>query len=126
MKANAKTTAVSSLPKSDLIRMYQGFPTLTLFQTALADTPPEIYEVVVEILKNRNISKRDVYEMKCHAHSLFSKEEQLKDPDHYLHIKMWVGDLCWDMEKDKDLWNLLHKRVVKGLIRLADEADKEI
>lgn len=124
MKATAKTTAVSS--HSSLIRMYQGLPTLTLFQTALADTPTEIYEVLVEILKSRNISKRDVYEMKSYSLSLFSKEEHLKDPDHYLHIKMWVGDLVSDMEKDAKLWRLLLKRVTNGLIDLADEVDEAL
>lgn len=121
MKATAKTT---TLPTAALVRMYQGLPTLTLFKSALADTPTEIYEVVIDILKTRNISKRDVYEMKCHALSLFSKEEQKEDSDHYLHIKMWVGDLVSDMEKDAKLWRLLFKRVTNGLIDLADEADE--
>lgn len=121
MKATAKTTA---LPTAALVRMYQGLPTLTLFKSALADTPTEIYEVVIDILKTRNISKRDVYEMKCHALSLFSKEEQKEDSDHYLHIKMWVGDLVSDMEKDAKLWRLLFKRVSNGLIDLADEVDE--
>lgn len=121
MKATAKTTA---LPTAALVRMYQGLPTLTLFKSALADTPTEIYEVVIDILKTRNISKRDVYEMKCHALSLFSKEEQKEDSDHYLHIKMWVGDLVSDMEKDAKLWRLLFKRVTNGLIDLADEVDE--
>lgn len=122
MKATAKLTV--SLPTAALVRMYQGLPTLTLFKSALADTPTEIYEVVIDILKTRNISKRDVYEMKCHALSLFSKEEQKEDTDHYLHIKMWVGDLVSDMEKDAKLWRLLFKRVSNGLIDLADEADE--
>ena len=113
-----------TLPTKALVRMYQGLPTLTLFKSALADTPTEIYEVVIDILKTRNISKRDVYEMKCHALSLFSKEEQKEDSDHYLHIKMWVGDLVSDMEKDAKLWRLLFKRVTNGLIDLADEADE--
>lgn len=121
MKATAKTTA---LPTAALVRMYQGLPTLTLFKSALADTPTEIYEVVIDILKTRNISKRDVYEMKCHALSLFSKEQQKEDSDHYLHIKMWVGDLVSDMEKDAKLWRLLFKRVTNGLIDLADEVDE--
>jgi hypothetical protein len=121
MKATAKTT---TLPTAALVRMYQGLPTLTLFKSALADTPTEIYEVVIDILKTRNISKRDVYEMKCHALSLFSKEEQKEDSDHYLHIKMWVGDLVSDMEKDAKLWRLLFKRVSNGLIDLADEVDE--
>lgn len=121
MKATAKTT---TLPTAALVRMYQGLPTLTLFKSALADTPTEIYEVVIDILKTRNISKRDVYEMKCHALSLFSKEEQKEDSDHYLHIKMWVGDLVSDMEKDAKLWRLLFKRVTNGLIDLADEVDE--
>lgn len=121
MKATAKTTA---LPTAALVRMYQGLPTLTLFKSALADTPTEIYEVVIDILKTRNISKRDVYEMKCHALSLFSKEQQKEDSDHYLHIKMWVGDLVSDMEKDAKLWRLLFKRVSNGLIDLADEVDE--
>jgi len=122
MKATAKLTV--SLPTAALVRMYQGLPTLTLFKSALADTPTEIYEVVIDILKTRNISKRDVYEMKCHALSLFSKEEQKEDSDHYLHIKMWVGDLVSDMEKDAKLWRLLFKRVSNGLIDLADEVDE--
>jgi len=122
MKATAKLTV--SLPTAALVRMYQGLPTLTLFKSALADTPTEIYEVVIDILKTRNISKRDVYEMKCHALSLFSKEQQKEDTDHYLHIKMWVGDLVSDMEKDAKLWRLLFKRVSNGLIDLADEVDE--
>ena len=126
MKANIKNPAVSTLPTKALVRMYEGLPTLTIFQSALAGTTSEIYEVSVEILKSRNISKRDVYEMKCHALSLFSKEEQREDADHYLHIKMWVGDLCYDMEKDAKLWRLLFKRVTNGLIDLADEADEAL
>ena len=122
-----------TLPTAALVRMYQGLPTLTLFKSALAVPVPYlpiqgkgfgIYEVVIDILKTRNISKRDVYEMKCHALSLFSKEQQKEDTDHYLHIKMWVGDLVSDMEKDAKLWRLLFKRVSNGLIDLADEVDE--
>ncbi len=124
MQANIKT-AVSTLPTKALVRMYEGLPTLKIFQSALA-ADSEIYEVLVEILKSRNISKRDVYEMKCHALSLFSKEEQREDPDHWTHIRMHVGDLVSDMEKDAKLWRLLFKRVTNGLIDLADEADEAL
>jgi len=125
MKANIKNPAVSTLPIAALVRMYEGLPTLTIFQSALA-ADSEIYEVIVDILKSRNISKRDVYEMKCHALSLFSKEEQREDPDHWTHIRMHVGDLVSDMEKDAKLWRLLFKRVTNGLIDLADEADEAL
>ena len=106
-------------------RMLQDLPTLTVFQTAIRAVDFDISEAAIHVLNQRVISDEEVLEARTYVLNLFDPKEQRADADHYLHIKMWLSDIVFSIEKkgEREKYNVLYAVVTNKLIELANEAD---